>query len=34
MAREAWAAIAKEYRQAGLHRDIEAWFNRQRLDRE
>lgn len=34
MARDAWAAINKEYRQAELHRDIEAWFKRQRGDHE
>ena len=30
----AWAAISKEYRQAELRRDIEAWFKRQRGDHE
>jgi hypothetical protein len=33
-AQMAWAAIAKEYRQAELRRDIEDWFKRQRGDRD
>ena len=33
-AQMAWAAIAKEYRQAELRREIVAWFERQRANRD